>query len=221
MGGLKVNWSKIPFGILKAMVDPSTKQASGFAMQIRLLMEGVLGIQLGESKALPSLKILSVKSVWTYVAKNKSSPAEFVEAKKEICDEAKAVTEAKMAAVEARATTAKEKCLEATHSTGEAVVVHAAKRKRTIVGREAPPVKAFSIVPAVVEAVPIQMVRPSSSTERKTTAAKRKLIAEEDSDSEDVAPLRKIINGSAKSIPVATSALYSDAAPTATVSLNH
>ncbi|KZV50363.1 hypothetical protein F511_10703 [Dorcoceras hygrometricum] len=40
MGGVKINWSKILVEILKAMVDPSTKQASGFAVQISLLLEG-------------------------------------------------------------------------------------------------------------------------------------------------------------------------------------
>ncbi|KZV27645.1 separase [Dorcoceras hygrometricum] len=155
------------------MVDPSTKQASNFAVQISLLMEGVQGMQLGQFKALPSLKILSIKSVRTYVSKNKSSPAEFLEMKNEIGNEEKAVAESKMAAVmEARAAAAQAKFLEATHFKGDTIVVHAAKRKRKTVGRAALAIKAFSIVSAVVEAIPIQMVRPSSSSERKSTAAK-------------------------------------------------
>ncbi|KZV43859.1 putative F-box protein [Dorcoceras hygrometricum] len=84
MGGIKQNWNKILFGILKAMVDPTTKQARGFIVHLSLILEGVHGMQLGESKALPSLKILSIKSVGTYVAKNKPSPTDFLEEKKKI-----------------------------------------------------------------------------------------------------------------------------------------
>ncbi|KZV43238.1 hypothetical protein F511_39046 [Dorcoceras hygrometricum] len=58
------------------MVVPSTKKASDFALQMSLLLKGVPRLKLGESKALPSLKILSVKSVGTFVAKNKSAQAE-------------------------------------------------------------------------------------------------------------------------------------------------
>ncbi|KZV19992.1 hypothetical protein F511_17153 [Dorcoceras hygrometricum] len=43
MGGVKINWSKILFGILKAMVDPSTKQVSGFTVQLSPLLEGAPG----------------------------------------------------------------------------------------------------------------------------------------------------------------------------------
>ncbi|KZV19679.1 hypothetical protein F511_34396 [Dorcoceras hygrometricum] len=84
MGGFKINWSKILFRIMKAMVVPSTKQAHAFAVQLSLLLEGVPSLKLGESKALPSLKILSVKSVNTYVAKNKSAQAELVEEKNQV-----------------------------------------------------------------------------------------------------------------------------------------
>ncbi|KZV43267.1 hypothetical protein F511_20046 [Dorcoceras hygrometricum] len=82
MGGIKINWCKILFRILKAMVVPSTKQAQGFDVLLSLLLEGVPRLKLGESKALPSLKILSAKSVGTYVANNKSTMEELVEKNK-------------------------------------------------------------------------------------------------------------------------------------------
>ncbi|KZV45550.1 protein Rf1, mitochondrial-like [Dorcoceras hygrometricum] len=78
---VRINWSKILFRILKAMVVPSTKQAHGIAVQLSMLLEGVTRLKLGESKALPSLKILSVKSAGTYVAKNKSAQEEIVKEK--------------------------------------------------------------------------------------------------------------------------------------------
>ncbi|KZV30685.1 hypothetical protein F511_42610 [Dorcoceras hygrometricum] len=134
MDGVELNWRNILFGILKVKVNTSTKQASGFTVQISLLIEGVQEIQLGKSKALPSLKIFNG-------SKGSSSSGQ---------------------------------SLEGAHFKGEAVVVvPIAKFKRTTVGREAPAVKAFSIVSAMVEPVLIQMVRPSSSRERKTTAAMR------------------------------------------------
>ncbi|KZV46893.1 glucose and ribitol dehydrogenase1-like [Dorcoceras hygrometricum] len=69
-------------GMRKAMVIPSTKKASVFAVQLSLLMEGVPGLKLCESKALPSLKILSVKSIGTNVAKKKPAEVELIEEKK-------------------------------------------------------------------------------------------------------------------------------------------
>ncbi|KZV49728.1 5-methyltetrahydropteroyltriglutamate--homocysteine methyltransferase [Dorcoceras hygrometricum] len=116
----------------------------------------------------------------------------FLEAKKDIGDEEEAITEAKMAVVmEARTAAAQAKRMESARFNGEAVVIPATKNKRTTFGRVAPTFKTFTVVPVVVEVVPIQMVRPSSSSERKPTAAKRKMIVEKDSDSEDAAPLRK------------------------------
>ncbi|KZV41489.1 hypothetical protein F511_15127 [Dorcoceras hygrometricum] len=140
MGGIKLNWSEIIFGMLKTKAHPLTNQAS----------------------------------------------AQFLEAKKETGDEDKADVEAKRAAVmESTVAATQAKRLEATSFKGEAVVLPATKRKRTTVGRAAPAVKAFSIVPTVVEAFPIHKVKPSRSSERQPTAAKRKLIVEEDIDSED------------------------------------
>ncbi|KZV35140.1 hypothetical protein F511_06846 [Dorcoceras hygrometricum] len=61
----------------------------------------------------------------------------------------------------------------------------AVKRERTTVGKAGPDVKTFTIVPAMVEVVPLQMVRPSSNSKRKPVVPKHKLIIEEYSESED------------------------------------
>ncbi|KZV45822.1 hypothetical protein F511_36329 [Dorcoceras hygrometricum] len=69
--GVKVNWSKILFEVLKEMVGRTTRRAKGFAAQICVLLKGDPAVTLGEAKTFPHLKILSEKMVNTYVATNK------------------------------------------------------------------------------------------------------------------------------------------------------
>ncbi|KZV39383.1 hypothetical protein F511_30603 [Dorcoceras hygrometricum] len=61
------------------------------------------------------------------------------------------------------------------------------------------------IVPVAVEAILIKMVRPISSSDRNPAAPKRKLIVEDDTDLEDVVPLKKMIKASTKPPMVPTS----------------
>ncbi|KZV36940.1 hypothetical protein F511_25765 [Dorcoceras hygrometricum] len=68
---IKINWSHFLFDILKGMVTPSSKQARGFAVQLSILLKGVPSLTLGESKTLPPMKFMTVKSIGTYIAKNK------------------------------------------------------------------------------------------------------------------------------------------------------
>ncbi|KZV18806.1 dystroglycan-like [Dorcoceras hygrometricum] len=68
--GLKVNWSKVLFNVLKDMVDKSQRKAKGFAAQIGFLLKGILAIALGEGVPFPFAKILSMKTVNTYIATN-------------------------------------------------------------------------------------------------------------------------------------------------------
>ncbi|KZV28557.1 hypothetical protein F511_33892 [Dorcoceras hygrometricum] len=70
--GVKINWSKILFEVLKEMTDRTIKRAKGFAAQICVLLKGDPAVILGEAKTFPSLKILSEKTVNTYVATNKT-----------------------------------------------------------------------------------------------------------------------------------------------------
>ncbi|KZV17321.1 putative O-sialoglycoprotein endopeptidase [Dorcoceras hygrometricum] len=70
--GVKINWSTILFEILKEMVDRTTKRAKGFAAQICVLLKGDPAVTLGDAKIFPPLKVLSEKSVHTYVATNKT-----------------------------------------------------------------------------------------------------------------------------------------------------
>ncbi|KZV52428.1 hypothetical protein F511_12934 [Dorcoceras hygrometricum] len=68
--GLKVNWSKVLFIVLKDMVDKSQRKAKGFAAQIGVLLKGIPAIALGEGVPFPLAKILSMKTVNTYIATN-------------------------------------------------------------------------------------------------------------------------------------------------------
>ncbi|KZV50732.1 hypothetical protein F511_09259 [Dorcoceras hygrometricum] len=68
--GLKVNWSKVLFNVLKDMVDKSQRKAKGFAAQIGVLLKGIPAIALGEGVSFPFAKILSIKTVNTYIATN-------------------------------------------------------------------------------------------------------------------------------------------------------
>ncbi|KZV56622.1 protein STICHEL-like 4 [Dorcoceras hygrometricum] len=124
--GLKINWGKLLFHILKDMVTLDSNQARGFTMQNCIILKGAPDLELGKSKAFPPLKILTAKTVGTYVAKNKNINVE------EVVDEPveKVV---KKAATKRRP--------------APAVVEHVAKKKRTTVGRAAPAENDLSIVP--------------------------------------------------------------------------
>ncbi|KZV31995.1 splicing factor 3B subunit 1-like [Dorcoceras hygrometricum] len=69
--GLKINWSKILFDILKGMVTKTSNQAKGFAAQICALLKSAPNLTMGEAKTCPPLKILTAKTVGTYIAKQK------------------------------------------------------------------------------------------------------------------------------------------------------
>ncbi|KZV39246.1 zinc finger-containing glycine-rich RNA-binding protein [Dorcoceras hygrometricum] len=68
--GFKVNWSKVLFNVLKDMVDKSQKKAKGFAAQIGVLLKSMPAITMGDGVPFPNAKILSMKTVNTYIATN-------------------------------------------------------------------------------------------------------------------------------------------------------
>ncbi|KZV14203.1 hypothetical protein F511_44203 [Dorcoceras hygrometricum] len=68
--GVQVNWNKILFNILKEMVTAETRQARVFAIQISLLLENIPNLELGESTEFPSSKILTEKTVHSYIILN-------------------------------------------------------------------------------------------------------------------------------------------------------
>ncbi|KZV18289.1 hypothetical protein F511_32210 [Dorcoceras hygrometricum] len=146
------------------LVTKSSKQAKGFAAQICVLLKGATDLTLGEAKTFPPLKILTIKYVGTYVAKNKSITAE------EVTDEPPVEKVVKMAAAKRRPAPAAEPV---------------AKRKRTTVGRAAPTEKDLAIVPVVQDPEPISVVPTVSPTVLRRQAPTRKLILQESDDEQD------------------------------------
>ncbi|KZV13794.1 hypothetical protein F511_45034 [Dorcoceras hygrometricum] len=76
--GVKMNWAKFLFGILKKMVAVKSKQAKGFAIQISLLLATFPAVELGEASEFPASKILSKKTVLRFVSINYRDGAEEV-----------------------------------------------------------------------------------------------------------------------------------------------
>ncbi|KZV38850.1 hypothetical protein F511_10119 [Dorcoceras hygrometricum] len=68
--GVRMNWAKYLFGILKKMVAVKTKQAKGFVVQISLLLATFPAVELGEASAFPASKILSKKTVLRFISIN-------------------------------------------------------------------------------------------------------------------------------------------------------
>ncbi|KZV36752.1 hypothetical protein F511_26925 [Dorcoceras hygrometricum] len=143
------------------MVTKSSKQAKGFAAQICVLLKGAPDLTLGESKTFPPLKILTVKTVGTYIAKNKSVST----SAEEVVDELAAEKVVKAAAKRKPASIAES----------------ASKKKRTTVGRAAPTEKTLVLVPVVTDSV----ILAESPTVQRRQASKRKLILQELDDEQD------------------------------------
>ncbi|KZV23378.1 hypothetical protein F511_43963 [Dorcoceras hygrometricum] len=70
---VKVNWSNLLFGVLKAMVTPGSRQAKGYAIQISVLLQRVPGLELGASKEFPVPRILNEKIVHRFVSVNENA----------------------------------------------------------------------------------------------------------------------------------------------------
>ncbi|KZV14023.1 hypothetical protein F511_44597 [Dorcoceras hygrometricum] len=68
--GLKVNWGKVLFDVLKDMVDRTQKKAKGFAAQIGVLLKSFPAIPMGDGVPFPGAKVLSMRTVHTYIVTN-------------------------------------------------------------------------------------------------------------------------------------------------------
>ncbi|KZV39501.1 hypothetical protein F511_36824 [Dorcoceras hygrometricum] len=76
---VKVNWGRLLFNIFKDIVKPGSRQARGYAVQICILLKNVPNLELGDSKELPPLKVLTAKIVSRYIAINKNIVVEDVD----------------------------------------------------------------------------------------------------------------------------------------------
>ncbi|KZV41409.1 hypothetical protein F511_12137 [Dorcoceras hygrometricum] len=169
--GVRINWNRLMFNILKDMVTPGLRQAKGYAIQISLLLENVPNLELGESSEFPSSKILTNKTVHRYVVLNDKVGVEGV------TDESRVKkTHVKRAASKKRPTAAE----------AEPVV----KKKRTTKSKSVSSKDTLDILLVAHEAVPLQMIAPTPVAlaeqppvpKQKTHKRKRRLILSPDDE---------------------------------------
>ncbi|KZV34299.1 hypothetical protein F511_38925 [Dorcoceras hygrometricum] len=139
--GVKINWRSLVFDILKDMVTPGSRQAKGYAIQICVLLKNVPSLDLGESRAFPSSRILTETTVHRYVVINEKVGGE------EVVDAPRVKkTPVKKAASKKRP---------ATDAAAKPVV----KKKRTTKSKSVSTKEKLETLP--VEAVPLQMIAPT------------------------------------------------------------
>ncbi|KZV51503.1 hypothetical protein F511_35024 [Dorcoceras hygrometricum] len=135
-----MNWASVLFNILKKMVTPGSKKAKGFAVQISLLLENIPNLELGESSEFPASKILTENTVHRYVSLND-----------------KVGTEEAAGAPKPKAASKKRPAV----VLGDEPVV---KKKRTMKKKSSSYKLNLEIVAVAQEAVPIQMVEPTTAS---------------------------------------------------------
>ncbi|KZV52414.1 splicing factor 3B subunit 1-like [Dorcoceras hygrometricum] len=181
------------------MVTPSSKQARGFAVPICVLLQGVPDLALCEPKPFPTLKALNVKTVGTYVAKQKGidgnerdesvmAIAALVKKKPHsiaVNDEDDNLdgAENEIARKMASSTALKQFLKEPLRSREDddmsgskkpSKIIEPATTEKAIVGRAAPAEKDLAMVPVVQNPEPISVV-PAATPE-----TQRKLVLPED-----------------------------------------
>ncbi|KZV25184.1 hypothetical protein F511_30619 [Dorcoceras hygrometricum] len=137
--GVKMNWAKFLFGVLKKMFAAKTKQAKGFAIQISALLATFPSVELGEASEFPASKILTKKTVLRFISINK--------------DGAKEVSGAATKKVVSKKRTAAD------------IEVAVPKKKRTSKKKSISSISSVEMVAVAEEAVPIQQVAESLDVE--------------------------------------------------------
>ncbi|KZV18180.1 hypothetical protein F511_21770 [Dorcoceras hygrometricum] len=132
--GIKMNWAKYLFGILKKMVAVKTKQAKGFAIQISLLLATFPDVELGEASEFPASKILSKKTVLRFISINDRDGAEEIKE------------------------AAKKKDVSKKRTTAADVEAAVPKKRRTSKKKSLSSISSLEMVVIAEEAVPIQQV---------------------------------------------------------------
>ncbi|KZV39004.1 hypothetical protein F511_34696 [Dorcoceras hygrometricum] len=189
--GLKVNWGKVLFNVLKDMVDRSQRKAKGFAAQIGFLLKGIPTVNMGDGVPFPSAKILSMKTVHTYIVTNTTidARAESEEpgmAKTPKTKKKTTSTDEMLADIFADVTASKKR------SATEADAPIITKKRRT--GKSKPSVSQenLDIVQVATDVEPIQIVDPTHAAATvpspvlKRNSLKRRLVLSRDSDDESV-----------------------------------
>ncbi|KZV28382.1 delphilin-like [Dorcoceras hygrometricum] len=195
--GLKVNWSKVLFNVLKDMVDRSQRKAKGFAAQIGVLLKGMPTIAMGNGVPFPSAKILSMRTVHTYIATNIT-----IDARAENEEPGMAKT-----AVEKKTPKAKKKTSSADETPVDIFAEIAATKKRSATEADAPIISKkrstrkskpsvsqvnLDIVQVAPDVEPLQIVDPTHAVAAvpspvlKRKFRKRRLVLSSGSDDESV-----------------------------------
>ncbi|KZV26454.1 boron transporter 4-like [Dorcoceras hygrometricum] len=195
--GLKVNWSKVLFNVLKDMVDRSQRKAKGFAAQIGVLLKGMRTITMGNGVPFPSAKILSMRTVHTYIATNIT-----IDARAENEEPGMAKT-----AVEKKTPKAKKKTSSADETPVDIFAEIAATKKRSATEANAPIISKkrrtrkskpsvsqvnLDIVQVAPDVEPLQIVDPTHAVAAvpspvlKRQFQKRRLVLSRGSDDESV-----------------------------------
>ncbi|KZV56783.1 hypothetical protein F511_19442 [Dorcoceras hygrometricum] len=166
--------------------DAVTHELFVLMTAIHFELKGDPAVTLEEATTFPPLKILSAKTVSTYVTTNKTIDAR---------GESDEPNVAEVAVVKRKSVSKKISASTADKDTDEVhveIVSPAVKKKRTTMGRAAPVEKDLALVTVAQDAVPIQIVEPISvvPTElphaKKCKAPKRKLRLSTGSDDEIV-----------------------------------
>ncbi|KZV24203.1 hypothetical protein F511_19846 [Dorcoceras hygrometricum] len=193
--GLKVNWSKVLFGVLKDMVDRTQKKAKGYAAQIGVLLKSIPAITMGEGVPFQISKILSIKTVNTYIAMNHTIDARGQSDEPGVADVAVVKSKSKS---KKKSETTDETPVEiisevAGSKKRPAVESHAPvipNKRRTVKSKASPSKGNLEVVPVAQEAVPITIIEPTpaavvvQSPAPKRRYQKRKLILSTCSDDE-------------------------------------
>ncbi|KZV53945.1 hypothetical protein F511_43358, partial [Dorcoceras hygrometricum] len=195
--GLKVNWSKVLFNVLKDMVDRSQRKAKGFAAQIGVLRKGMPTITMGNGVPFPSAKILSMRTVHTYIATNIT-----IDARAENEEPGMAKT-----AVEKKTPKAKKKTSSVDETPVDIFAEIAATKKRSATEADAPIISKkrrtrkskpsvsqvnLDIVQVALDVEPLQIVDPTHAVAAvpspvlKRKFRKRRLVLSRGSDDESV-----------------------------------
>ncbi|KZV39560.1 hypothetical protein F511_13795 [Dorcoceras hygrometricum] len=176
--GWKVNWSKVLFGVLEEMVDRTVKKAKGYGAQISVLLNSDPALTMGEATPFPSSKILSPKTVLTYIITNQTA---------DTCGQSNEGGKTPVAIVK-RASKSKKKSESTSDATVEIVSEVVGSKKRPEV--EGIPLQVIAPTPAVTAAQPLAP---------KQKSRKRKLILSEGSDDDNVEePIEKVSHVSAQ-----------------------
>ncbi|KZV48443.1 dystroglycan-like [Dorcoceras hygrometricum] len=188
--GLKVNWSKVLFSVLKEMVDKTQKKSKGYATQIGVLLKIIPAITMGEGVPFPISKILSIKTVNTYIAINLTIDAHGQSDEPGVTD----------VAVVKRKSKSKKKS-ETTDETPVEIISEVAgskkrpaaedsalvipKKRRTVKGKAS-----LDVVPVAQDVLPLQIIEPTpaatvvESPAPKRISMKRRLVLPTGSDDE-------------------------------------